>query len=292
MGADAYNLMMDALRIGAFVISAPRLYAAIGLALLIGLAELAAWRRQRAGNDLEPAGDRKGGVGANWAWNAAGAVFLGARLGFVLQNLNYFSANPLSAVAFWQGGFAPWWGVAAGTLVAVWSFRGRLAKLPLVLAPSLLALAAWVLLPMLLSPAGGPAVTAPTTSLERLEGGNLALTELGGAPLVVNLWATWCIPCRRELPQLSSAQAMFPEVQFAYVNQGESRDTVAGYLAERQDVSLSNVLLDPAQEFGSQLGSVGLPTTYFFAASGEHVATHVGEISGAALQKRLQELIR
>lgn len=282
---------MDALRIGAFVISAPRLYAAIGFALLIGLAELAAWRRRRThnGDGLED-GAGPEDIGANWAWNAAGAVFVGARLGFVLQNLSYFGENPLSALAFWQGGFAPWWGVAAGALVAIWSFRGRFPQLRLVLAPSILALAAWVLLPMLLSPARGPAVALPMVTLERLEGGTLDLAELNGEPLVVNLWATWCIPCRRELPQLSQAEADFPDVQFVYANQGEVRSVVAAYLAERPDVSLSNVLLDHNQEIGSHLGSVGLPTTYFFDASGEHVATHVGEISGAALQKRLQDL--
>lgn len=291
---------MDALRIGAFVISAPRLYAAIGLGLLIGLAELAAWRRRRAASaahgdsvhsDEDHSQDQQH-LGANWAWNSAGAVFLGARLGFVLQNLSYFGTDPLSALAFWQGGFSPWWGVVAGAIVAVWSFRGRFAQLSVMVAPSLLALATWVLLPMLLSPAGGPAVSVPMLTLDRLEGGSLDLAELSGEPLVVNLWATWCIPCRRELPQLSRAEEEFPEVQFVYANQGEARAAVAAYLAERPDVSLSNVLLDYNHLVGTELGSVGLPTTYFFSASGEHVATHVGEISGAALQKRLQELRR
>ncbi len=278
---------MDAIRIGAFVISSPRLYAAIALVLLIGLAELAAWRQQRASSNQGHTAQ-----GANWAWNAAVAIFLGSRLGFVLQNLAYFGANPLSALAFWQGGFAPWWGVVAGAIVALWSFRGRLAQLPTAVAPSVLALATWVLLPMLFSPAGGSAAAVPMVTLDRLEGGTLDLAELRGEPLVVNLWATWCLPCRRELPQLSHAEAEFPEVRFVYANQGEARATVAAYLAERPDVSLSNVLLDQNQVVGTQLGSVGLPTTYFFDASGEHVATHVGEISGAALQKRLQELSR
>lgn len=278
---------MDAVSLGSFVISAPRFFAGLGLLLLVATAELAAWARRR-----RPAPRATGAAptDATWAWNAAFAVFVGARLGFVLENLGFYLERPLGALAFWQGGFSPWWGVAAGVAVTLWSFRRRVGRLRTVVLPGALALGAWILTPLLLTPASGAHVTLPATVLDRLEGGTFGFTELAGRPMVVNLWATWCVPCRRELPQLARADAANPEVAFVYVNQGESRETVAAYLAEKLDVGLSNVVLDRRQEVGDGLGSVGLPTTYFFDAAGNHSRTHVGEISGAALQRELLAL--
>src|SRR5690606_7643955 len=111
--------MVSAYQIGPLVLSAPRLYAALGRAVLVLAAEVVAWRRNRAampsGRDAEPPSP----ASASWAWNAAVAVVLGARMGFVLENLGAFLAQPLAMIQIWQGGFSPWWGVGAGVLVSL-----------------------------------------------------------------------------------------------------------------------------------------------------------------------------
>lgn len=292
---------MEALRIGAFVISAPRLYAGVGLLVMIVAAELLQRTRRRSvqrrgAHDEAAVPDQVVGSdpsrtdGAAWAWNAAIAVLIGSRLGFVLENFDFFLREPLTALKFWQGGFSPWWGVAAGAAVAAWSFRRSWARLGSVIVPSLLGLGAWLILPAVLSPADAVAQRLPVLTIERLEGGTLSLAELEGQPVIINLWATWCPPCRRELPLFAEAATSFPDVHFVFANQGESRQVVADYLAERDDLTLNNVILDQDQLIGQRFGSLGLPTTYFFDGDGWHVLTHVGEVSTVALINHLTDL--
>jgi thiol-disulfide isomerase/thioredoxin len=135
---------------------------------------------------------------------------------------------------------------------------------------------------------GGQLVTLPQLELRTLEGGAVQLADTGGQPTVINLWASWCLPCRREMPQLARAAIDHPQVRFLYINQGEGAAAVVSFLQDQPAVRRGDVLLDPRQLVGNALGSVGLPTTYFFAADGTHRLTHVGEISGAALARQLR----
>ncbi len=280
---------MDAFRLGPMVLSAPRFYALLGLVALVVAAEVGSWLRRRAAVRRGATPDARE---AAWAWNAALAVVIGARVGFVVENARVFAAAPLDAFAIWQGGFSPWWGVVAGALVAGWSFRRRWAEARAVAVPALVALAVWLGVPALLSPVASVAGTLPVLTVERLEGGTLDVAALEGRPTVVNLWATWCPPCRRELPLLADAQARHPELQFVFANQGEVRATVQAYLDGRPEVELENVVLDLGGQFGQAFDSLGLPTTLFFDAQGRHVLTHVGELSTAALFNYLTDLQR
>jgi thiol-disulfide isomerase/thioredoxin len=106
---------------------------------------------------------------------------------------------------------------------------------------------------------------------------------------VVNLWATWCPPCRREMPALQQAQAANPDVNIVFVNQGEESHTVAAFL-DRQGLALSNVLVDPESRTGAALGHGALPTTLFFDANGQLAGTRIGELSQATLTQRLASL--
>lgn len=288
---------MDALRLGPLVVSAPRLHAGLALAVLVGTAELVAWRRGRrrggVGDGAEASALPEGGAGAGWAWNAAFATLLGARVAFVIENGGYFAGRPLEALQFWQGGFSAWWGVVVGAGAAAVSLgrarrTGVADAFTAAVLPTVAALGVWLLVPALLNPAQQGPMSLPAVALESLAGGVIEL--LPGRPLVVNEWATWCVPCRRELPQLARAAAENPGVRFLFVNQAEGRATVASFLTAYPDVSLGDVLLDHAGTLAAELRGIGLPTTYFFSATGTLLGTHVGEISGAALERWVHRL--
>ena len=105
-----------------------------------------------------------------------------------------------------------------------------------------------------------------------------------GRPMVVNLWATWCPPCRREMPMLAAAQQRERSVSFVFANQGGNRATVARYLAASQ-LALANITLDRYNELGSVAGSGMLPATLFYDGSGRLIDTYLGELTAATLEK-------
>lgn len=132
--------------------------------------------------------------------------------------------------------------------------------------------------------------TLPKAPLTTLAGEAVDLGRLaGGKPMVINLWATWCPPCRREMPLLAAAQKREPELRFVFANQGENAATVQGYL-RAAGLALDNVLLDAGARIGPEVGSGGLPTTLFYNAGGRLVDTHVGQLTAGSLADKLDRL--
>ena len=129
----------------------------------------------------------------------------------------------------------------------------------------------------------------PALSFTSLEGGTVQLAELKGKPTVVNLWATWCPPCVREMPVLHQAQVDHPGVNFVFVNQGESAEKVGAWLQARK-LPLRNVLMDRDGQTAAAFKQRALPLTLFFDAKGRLVSTRIGELLAATLTERLQNL--
>jgi thiol-disulfide isomerase/thioredoxin len=115
------------------------------------------------------------------------------------------------------------------------------------------------------------------------------LASLAGKPVVINLWTSWCPPCRREMPVLRQAQISYPEIIFIFANQGETAATVRKYMAS-EHIALENVLLDTNGQIGSLTSSGALPTTLFYHAQGMLVERRLGELSAATLADRLKSL--
>ncbi len=126
----------------------------------------------------------------------------------------------------------------------------------------------------------------PDLELMTLEERPARLSSYMGTPVVLNLWATWCPPCRREMPILEQAQTAFPEVAFVLINQGESAQQAKTYL-ESEALSLTDVLLDPSSEAMREMRTGGLPTTFFFDAQGRMVDLHLGEITMSDLKDKI-----
>lgn len=145
------------------------------------------------------------------------------------------------------------------------------------------------------------AASAATSLGQARELPALVFTELNGTanvtlaqaarsrPVVVNLWASWCGPCRQEMPMLAAAQQRESSVGFLFVNQGESDSAVRAYPTD-QGLPLREVLLDAGSKLGPAVGSRGLPTTLFYDAKGRQVDAHFGVLNAAALESRLRQL--
>ena len=219
------------------------------------------------------------------------AALVAARVVFVLTWLDLYRDAPWTMLDLRDGGFTPWAGVVAALLVALW--RG--SKQAALRKPLILGLAAGVLTWGALQGAmrlttGPEEAWLPAVRLTTLAGESVDLTTLAaGQPLVVNLWASWCPPCRREMPVLAAAQQRESGVRFVFANQGEDAAPVLRYLANN-GLKLSHVVFDPSATLGSSVGSRALPTTLFFDATGRLVDTHLGELSAASLASKLQPL--
>ena len=135
----------------------------------------------------------------------------------------------------------------------------------------------------------GSGVTLPALQMQSLDGRPVSLASYAGRPTVVNLWASWCGPCRREMPLLQQAQQAAPEIEFVFLNQGETPTVINDFLSQ-QRIVLRNVLVDDRLQAGSAFGQRALPTTLFFDARGRLVSTRIGELSAATLEQRLAEL--
>ena len=108
-------------------------------------------------------------------------------------------------------------------------------------------------------------------ALQGPDGGPATLPA--GRPAVVNFWATWCAPCREEMPSLAALhEAMGEEVSVAIVATGRNDpEAAAAFLDEVGATELVD-LRDPGGELGRGVGVLGLPTTLVLDARGREVA--------------------
>lgn len=215
---------------------------------------------------------------------------ISGRLTFVLIYLDEYLTKPFSIIDIRDGGFFLEAGLLVAVLVGVfYGWRGQAIRVPLSSAVAA-GMLTWIVGIGLTGLLHSSQPRMPIFVLTDLQGKPQTLSELQqGRPMVVNIWATWCPPCRREMPVLEEAQQDYGDVMFVLINQGESNQTVARYL-ETEQLQLHNVLLDLQSNTTRQMGVRALPTTFFFDADGQLVNTHFGELSAATLKHRLRPL--
>lgn len=225
-------------------------------------------------------------------WVLLLVALVAARVVFVARGWQAYAASPASILDVRDGGFSWVAGVAvliAGTLVWMW----RRPHLRRPLAGSVGAgLAMWAIVAFGAPRLGGQSAfpPLPAVALQRLDGQPVRLAALEGKPMVVNIWATWCGPCRSELPMLVKASRQMDDVRFVFVDHGEPAATVAKYL---QDAGLDprHVLLDTHGTLMQDYRLPGCPATLFVTPTGEVRAVHLGVLSAAALRVQLQSLL-
>lgn len=213
---------------------------------------------------------------------------IAARLGFVLTWRSRYMDNPWSIIYISDGGFLLWTGALAALAFAVWKLRREPTLWRPLGAATCVGCLVWVGAGTALTLTQRANVSMPDAKLVRLDGGTVRLAQLSNEPMVVNLWATWCPPCRREMPMLAAAEQRHPGVTFVFVNQGQGRTAIRNYLRS-ENLQLTHVLLDATGAIGQSSGSGVLPTTLFYDASGRLVDTHIGMLTAASLAATLQQ---
>ncbi len=151
-----------------------------------------------------------------------------------------------------------------------------------------------IALAVLLTACSSPAVTPGGTESAGLPDFAAAeftdRLETSTRPLVVNLWGSWCIPCRSEAPLLAEAHRLYGDkIDFIGVNIEDSRAGATAFLLEF-GIEFEN-LYDPASTVRSLLPGFGAPITYFLAPGGEVVKTHLGVIDEQQLALQIDELL-
>ncbi len=116
------------------------------------------------------------------------------------------------------------------------------------------------------------------------------LGQLEGTPVVVNIWASWCGPCRLEAPDLArAANAYGDRVQFLGVDIIDSRESARAFMQEFGWPYPS--VFDGAGAIRDGLGFIGQPDTLFYDASGKLVSTWQGPITPGRLTRSIEQLL-
>lgn len=141
---------------------------------------------------------------------------------------------------------------------------------------------------------GGPAVgsSPPALSLPSIEAGQppVSLAEFRGRPILVDFFASWCVPCLAELPRLASAwERLGSRVAFVGVDVNDSTAHALALL--RADHVGYPVGTDPDDVAALRFHLVGLPTAVFIGADGRVVYSHTGQLSEGSLNRWLDRLV-
>lgn len=135
----------------------------------------------------------------------------------------------------------------------------------------------------------GVGLPAPDFTLPKPDGSTFTLSEQRGTPVVLNFWATWCLPCQKELPALQNAAEQYAgSVVFVGVDQGETADAVERYLRD-MDVTFATPL-DAHGDVGVEYNVKGLPTTYFIDADGVIRSVWMGEMNAIVLAEQIAKI--
>lgn len=133
----------------------------------------------------------------------------------------------------------------------------------------------------------------PECTFPLIGGGELALADLEGRPTVLNFWASWCLACLKEMPELDRFQDDHPELRVLGVNtmiNGETPEAGETYYEER-GVRYES-LVDPAGDlFGHFSGNQVLPLTVIVDADRVVRGRHFGEVTAGTLEAKLDEAL-
>jgi peroxiredoxin len=136
--------------------------------------------------------------------------------------------------------------------------------------------------------------TAPAFTLKTLDGNSVSLSDFKGHPVVINFWASWCVPCRHEMPVMVEAYRA-PNDSGLIILAVNSRDQETSTRAVRRFVAEFQmpfpVLLDEHGDVRRRYGLRGLPTSVFIGADGMVRGVIIGPFTPSAFETHLKEIL-
>ena len=134
-------------------------------------------------------------------------------------------------------------------------------------------------------------INAPAPDFEWVapDGKRVSLSSLRPKPVVVNFWATWCEPCRKEMPLLDQAAAAHPEMAFLAVDLDEDGDKIRSFFDE-MGLKKLEPLLDVGLATSKRYGLASVPSTFFVDGGGTIRHMRIGEMDGEKLQRGLERI--
>ncbi len=166
-------------------------------------------------------------------------------------------------------------------------------------------LAVWLLgMPLATRPTGSPSASSvvvggspllgrplPDLVLKDLDGGTVRTADLRGRPLIVNLWASWCVPCREEFPLLVGANGAYRDEDLAVVGIIHRDDPESARRFATAQGATWPMLLDPDESAYRALVGIGLPQTYFVDAEGIVRWVNIGPFSADGLDYGISRIL-
>lgn len=220
-------------------------------------------------------------------WTSFWVGLIAARLVFVLMHADLYLATPLDIIKIQDKGFHFYGGLIAGIGWFLWKNRS-LANLPKAILITLFV-AIQLCLNWGIQTVLPQQNQYPDLQFQNLQQQQVPLQHWVSKPTVINLWASWCPPCHREMPVLHQAQQDYPDIHFVMLNQGETPDTVQDYLRQYR-FNFQHVLFDPQGDMATQMNMYGLPSTLFFNAQGQLAHRHMGELTQPMLRRYINDL--
>lgn len=138
----------------------------------------------------------------------------------------------------------------------------------------------------------GPSLPSSPTALPDADPASYTalLESLRGTPLVVNVWASWCGPCRLEAPELTEVATEYRDrVWFLGIDVLDARPDARAFIEEFGWPYPS--LFDRTGAIRDSLGLIGQPHTLFYGADGTLIGTHAGSITGDQLREQVEALV-
>jgi cytochrome c biogenesis protein CcmG, thiol:disulfide interchange protein DsbE len=259
------ELMPDGLKVGALVLEWGRLSFVLGVFAFMFLMEGA--------RDTKPKA---------MVFPVLLAYVIAGRLGYAFEHVNSISLELLDPR---KGAISWYWGVAGAGMVGVWKARAFI----LTLVARGLAAGLISVVPLLLKPVHTNSNPIPENiNFQRLnQNGSLEIVKFSDLkrPMLLNVWASWCAPCRSEMPLLAGAAQN--GAQIVFVNANESSSVVRNYL-RTENLQVSS-LLDTGS-LQRELQVIGLPTTVLIGKNSQILERQFGALDGATLADLLEKM--